>query len=301
MTNQEIEARLENLVNQERRITREILHLINLAEDRRLYLAAGGSLIRWLIKRYGYSEPAAVRRVQSARLLRAVPAVDAKLQTGEVNITTLAKTQSVIRAEEKRTDEKVEPERKAEVAAAIQGQSFSETERTLAGLFPETMKAITQEKVRLVANDEVRVSLTLPREVYELVQKVQNSLGHALPEADLAQLIAHVFADYWKRKDPARESKRATPAAAQGETAKRREVFRRAGSACEHVDPRSKERCGSRVRLEVDHIRPRALGGGDELGNLRLLCRAHNQARAEETFGAFRTEVPVNQLRPLRL
>jgi hypothetical protein len=64
----------------------------------------------------------------------------------------------------------------------------------------------------------------------------------------------------------------------------RREVYRRDGGECSYVGVEGK-RCGSRWDVEVDHIEPHALGGRSEVGNLRLLCRAHNAYRAERTFG----------------
>ena len=38
-------------------------------------------------------------------------------------------------------------------------------------------------------------------------------------------------------------------------------------------------RCGERFMLEYDHVRPWARGGEHAVGNVRLLCRAHNQGR----------------------
>jgi hypothetical protein len=63
------------------------------------------------------------------------------------------------------------------------------------------------------------------------------------------------------------------PSAAQT----RREVFARAGSACEN--------CGSTFALEIDHIHPKALGGSSDAENLRVLCRACNQRAAIQVFG----------------
>ncbi|MGE0527203.1 MAG: HNH endonuclease, partial [Bdellovibrionales bacterium] len=37
--------------------------------------------------------------------------------------------------------------------------------------------------------------------------------------------------------------------------------------------------------LEADHIVPRAHGGGDDILDLRFLCRSHNQFEAEEKLG----------------
>ena len=44
-------------------------------------------------------------------------------------------------------------------------------------------------------------------------------------------------------------------------------------------------RCGSKIGLQVDHIRPVAFGQDNQLENLRLLCRQCNIAAAEETLG----------------
>ena len=55
----------------------------------------------------------------------------------------------------------------------------------------------------------------------------------------------------------------------------RRTVFRRDGYAC--------VKCGSRHRLEVDHIVPLAKGGTGFLENLQTLCRdCHMEKTASE-------------------
>ncbi len=59
----------------------------------------------------------------------------------------------------------------------------------------------------------------------------------------------------------------------------RREVWRRDDGCCSYVDPHSGRRCGSRYRLEIDHVVPFALGGATELWNLRIRCRAHHRLR----------------------
>ena len=59
----------------------------------------------------------------------------------------------------------------------------------------------------------------------------------------------------------------------------KREVWRRDQGCCSYVDLHSGRRCGSRYRLEIDHVVPFALGGANELFNLRLRCRAHHSLR----------------------
>jgi hypothetical protein len=61
-------------------------------------------------------------------------------------------------------------------------------------------------------------------------------------------------------------------------------VRRRAGDACEYHGPSGK-RCGSRFQTQTDHVIPVALGGTNDVTNLRLLCRTHNLLMAEKTLG----------------
>jgi hypothetical protein len=52
----------------------------------------------------------------------------------------------------------------------------------------------------------------------------------------------------------------------------RDEVFGRDGEQCTYV-AKDGQRCSSRSLLELDHIRPRALGGADDATNLRISIR----------------------------
>ena len=64
----------------------------------------------------------------------------------------------------------------------------------------------------------------------------------------------------------------------------KREVWKRDGGRCQWpLD--SGGICQSTLRVEYDHIIPRALGGSSRPGNLRLLCRFHNDLAARRAFG----------------
>ena len=72
---------------------------------------------------------------------------------------------------------------------------------------------------------------------------------------------------------------RAIPAAAK------RQVWERDQGCCSYVDRDSGRRCGSRHRLQIDHVLPYALGGSAEPDNLRLLCAAHHRHRHSDGRG----------------
>ncbi len=108
MTNRELARELGKLVSEERRITHEILKLINSAFERRAYLEHGfSSMFEWLVSGFGYSHSAAFRRIEAARLIKSVPDAAEKLQSGELNLSTLSKAQFAIRAQEKSTGQKI--------------------------------------------------------------------------------------------------------------------------------------------------------------------------------------------------
>ena len=97
-------------------------------------------------------------------------------------------------------------------------------------------------------------------------------LGAAGPVEHSPALERHLAALSWFGSWPGSRS-RYIPAVVK------REVWRRDQGCCSYVDPHSGRRCGSRYRLEIDHIVPFALGGGAEPGNLRLRCEAHHRLR----------------------
>jgi len=59
-----------------------------------------------------------------------------------------------------------------------------------------------------------------------------------------------------------------------------------AGHQCQYK-LRDGKICGSTYQLQIDHIFPKALGGSDDIHNLRILCRTHNNLMAEK-FGLTR-------------
>ena len=64
----------------------------------------------------------------------------------------------------------------------------------------------------------------------------------------------------------------------------RDKVFIRDKHQCTYISEDG-VRCECKHNLNIEHIKPFALGGGHEPENLRVLCRPHNQLMAKLAFG----------------
>ncbi len=309
MTNLEIDEEMTVVLKTERKITRRVLELVQLAEHQRLPLERGfKDTYDWLIRGHGYSGGAANRRIQAARLLREMPEVASKIESGTVNLTTLWQTQKAIRAQQKTTGQKIKLSDKKAAIGKIAGKTSEAAERELNALFPDGVKSV--EKLVHKHGGGLGLFIELNAEEALEVNRARELLSHALPGATWGQVIVRLATEHNQRKDPLRKPQQQknnrplaqklaaeNPSFAQlckphlvatpqrGTAQVRCDLIQKAGAKCGFVDPITKRVCGSRYQLEIDHIVPRALGGGDEPSNLRCLCRGHNQLMAEIEFG----------------
>jgi hypothetical protein len=122
-------------------------------------------------------------------------------------------------------------------------------------------------------------------------RRLQALLGHTLPSCSPAAVIEFAFkssADAIERRKFAKGvCARPGAGAPNGRHIPsdiRQAVYERDGLRCAFVSMDGM-RCESCERLEFDHIEPIAIGGKTTAGNLRLLCRKHNQFEAKRRFG----------------
>ena len=173
--------------------------------------------------------------------------------------------------------------RQAAIVAKIKCLSSREVEISLA-----------KEQVRSANEGELRVQIILTRDQMRKLERVRELTSHSNFGATLAEIIDVIADDFLLRKDPLRREVKTrtrceTGKLPQGDAAGvkpslRNVVFRKTHGACEYRDPASGRTCGSRYRLQIDHIKPKALGGGNEIKNLRALYQPDNLLMAERVF-----------------
>jgi hypothetical protein len=139
-----------------------------------------------------------------------------------------------------------------------------------------------------------RVHLTVSDAFLEKLEAARLALSHSMPGASEEDVLAAgldlLLARDAKNKALVEKPRSTTAEVADApefdrvSAAARREVWRRDGGACQWLLD-SGGVCGSRLRVELDHIIPVALGGRSVIGNLRLLCDCHNRWAARQKLG----------------
>jgi 5-methylcytosine-specific restriction endonuclease McrA len=305
LNNDQLVAGTERHLENERMSSHHALLHLQEIECRKLYADRGfPNLYAMLIGHFRQSEPAARQRLKALELLD-VPAVDERLQKGELNLSTLAMASRQIHREEKVTGRKVSFEKKIEVVERITNKTVAQAEVELMKLLPES-STHPQTHQRRVSADAVRVSLTLPNDVLEALKRLQEVWAHVDPSMDLVEVIKRSADIALEKVDPTKKKTRRTTESVHQcvkgrrtylSVAIKKTLWERAKSQCEYIDEQTGRRCECKFGPEKDHIIPLALGGSNEFSNLRLLCKAHNLLMARRHFGSAKIEEEIRRRR----
>ena len=134
-------------------------------------------------------------------------------------------------------------------------------------------------------------------------------IAHAKPDASYAELLEYLVDDELKRLEKKmgisadRETAVTAAAAVKSPPAGKRvyipaplrkAAFAKSGGRCEYVHEGL--RCSAGRLLQIDHVHLLALGGANDLSNLRVLCGPHNRQQARLKLG--RTELKNRERTP---
>jgi len=317
LSDQELLEATRVAAKNERHSMMVVLYHLREVEARRLFGPTYKSLHEYAVKELRYSGPSAQRRLDAMRVLKVVPEVDEKIESGSLNLTTLSQVQTFFRQESK--TQALPLESKREILAALEDQPTRQVDRELIKR-SSNPKALKKDRVRAVSDTLSEMKCLVTDEALEDLKKLRGLLAHKHPDLKMGELIAIVAKVALEALDPGKEparkkrslppevkrpqraksveegSESAKPAPQEGlrnvksRTAKpapetsryipapvQREVWRRAENQC--------QLCRSTYLPQVDHIIPIAQGGLTVLENLRLLCFHCNQREADAKLG----------------
>lgn len=277
ISDQALLTKAKQVAREEQKKTVELLELLFEIERRMLYVGLGyTSLFTYLVQELNYSEAESALRVKAMRLMIRAPEIKEKMGQGQMSLSVAASVEGFLREEKVTSSQEV-----AMIVESCQGKSTREAQRML----NEKKQRPQREFVIKIKGQAAEKFERLKKLMPELTD---NEIIEALVEEKLTQAklkIKHQQAEHVETMKAATEKEISPGNTKTVPIATRRTLHFRAQGQCEHIDAKTKRRCQSRSRLQVEHCYPQSWGGGHEIGNLMILCQAHNLARATKSFG----------------
>lgn len=331
LSDDQLRVQLLHAAASEREATADVVALLAVFDDRRLYFAEGfNSLFAYCVEALHLSESAAYARIQAARAARKWPRILTLLADGSLNLTSvgllaphLTSHNSAALFDEARHKRKAEVERivarlqpkpdvisvvrklptpaakqMAVVAAVPAASQLPPTARNTAP--PPVFRQPSPAVLTPLAPERYKLQITIDEDTREVLRQAQDLMRHANPGGDPAVIVARALRvlvdDLLKKKASITERPRPLQVPADGSrtipAAVQREVWTRDGGRCVFEGPQG--RCPERGFLEFHHVIPYGLGGEATADNIELRCRAHNSYQANlDGLGWRRRAAPV--------
>jgi 5-methylcytosine-specific restriction endonuclease McrA len=299
---------LSELREAEHENTVQIVAALVVCWNERAYLPLGhASMWAYLTDGLKYSPGAAARRLKAMKCALNFPQVIDMLRDHRVNLSTLAKAESLLS----------ESRSAADLLDRISGKSAAQVETVIATARPKPTRprervarvAVKHEDPLFAENPEpaeprVSVRTTLTEDRYDAFEKARAIISRKVPGATVEQVLNELVDHYLKSKAPRNETRLKKVGKPETSSPKARNrripkatrdvVMLRDREQCTFVG-RDGHRCTAKNNLQIDHIRPWALGGTHDPSNLRVLCAAHNRYRSQQTFGPKRSPQRIKE------
>lgn len=244
------------------------------------------STFDFCVRHLKLSQDEAYRRITAARAAVMRPEILTALADGHLSLSAVSRIAPHIR----RPDA-------LEIISRAVGKSARQIDEIVAPLRPVPEKRDTIRTISVISSGSsaplgqpaLRGSFSFHGSLAlrDAIERIQELLSHSCPSGALEEVLLVVALDYLERHDPQKGLPGRLAPVKSGASISapiRRAVWGRDGARCAYIGSTG-VRCLSRRFLELDHIKPRAMGGDDSIANLRLLCRAHNDSERRRILG----------------
>lgn len=210
---------------EESKLTLEVLHLLREVRRRNLFLQLGfSSLWEYATKELGYSSGSAFRRIESMKLLSDFPEYEAKVETGELPLSTFSQLQTFFKEQKKacasqNVESNAEPStkpranlnlsEKKELIEKSFGKSTREVERLLYEKAPEVM--LVKDREKTISAQETEIRFAADEELMQLLNRVKDLCGGKNAYPNYNALLKLLAKEYLNKKDPLQKSNPPTP------------------------------------------------------------------------------------------
>lgn len=325
LSDSDLETKLKTAVVNERQILAEVLRLLAEFERRKLYSKTCPSLFEYCTRTLGYSAGAAQRRIDTMRATRLQPAIESKVISGDLNLSTVSRVHSFFR-DEARQGRTYSEDEKTILFQQVENKSTREVEKILAKISP---RHIPRDQRRVLTEDLTEIRIVLDEHTIQMLEQIKALWSQKYPHLSDSELVKHMAETVLQKVDPAQwksrenkiELKVETQAASTFPTDRSLlpapEIKTSRPTAVKRTSEQSKSqasvkkpnryipkstkievwkrdrgkctypKCLSQFFLQYDHIHPVSFGGETSVENLRLLCFTHHQLVTEQCFGVW--------------
>lgn len=225
LSDRELLARVQVLADKEREATAVLIAHLAVMDERRLYLGEGcSSLFSYCMRVLHFSESAAYRRVEAARIARRFPVILEMLTAGRINLTTIrllapeltpANHRNLLEAATHKSRLEVQkliagrrpqvpaastvrqlPTRAASlVFPAANGTQAPEAGAGPAPAIPEASPTLVigppaRPVVLPLSPKRYKIQFTASEETHDLLRRAQDLLRHQIPSGDVGEVVA---------------------------------------------------------------------------------------------------------------
>jgi len=214
---------LKDIVKRERELQTELLHHLKEVENRKIYLQKGfSSLFAYMTEELKYSEGSAQRRIQAMRLIKELPSVEKKLESGEISLMVASQVQGYLQRENKKRKLDKTPKltslEKINLVKKLEGTSSRECEKRLAQISPEI--SIPREKTKIITFEMTQIQFVANKSLMRKIQRLKELTFHTNPEGKYEELFSKLVELGLDKLDPERREqrrrKRSTQSTASG-------------------------------------------------------------------------------------
>lgn len=281
----ELITALKLLVKKDQEANGRLISFLKEVDQRQLYLRQGYETLELFCEvALGLTENQARSRVRAMRLTYSVPLVEEKIRQGDLSLSVASLAQQRFTWAEK-AGIPLTAKNRVEIVDQLSGCSLRDAARVLAETIGGPVPS--KEKKTAYAGGAMRLEFTASASLMETIERLHELLAHKNFDGRLDLLLEYVCEIALvelEKKTFAEPSAAAAVSVAKTENITRhiplptqRAVWLRDRGCCQYRDEASGRTCGSRRWVQIDHIVLFSEGGTHEIGNLRLLCGAHNR------------------------
>ncbi len=198
LTDQQLAMDIKNICQEERALLTQVLYHLKEIESRKLYSIFGySSLFDYACQELKYSSDQAYRRIQAMRLLKDIPEVASKIDSGELSLSNITQAQKYFKDTKIFNKESMNKSEKITVLKNLMNKSVREGQKELLKLSPKTPLPLDTKKQ--VTPNHTYVGFTMSEELEKKLDDIKSLLGPKAYDLNMSDLI-NVMADLAKEK-----------------------------------------------------------------------------------------------------